>query len=96
MAGRPPGAPNKDKPFRDALRMEIAEAGENLRALRAIARNLIAQAGKDETSALGAIKEVADRLDGRVAQPIAGADGEGAVQMEHIFRWMKQSENGES
>jgi hypothetical protein len=30
------------RPFADALRMELAAAGDNLRALRAIARNLIA------------------------------------------------------
>ena len=30
-----------------------------------------------------AIKETADRLDGRVAQPFAGPDGEGAVEVIH-------------
>lgn len=46
MAGRPPGSVNKDKPFRDAIRMEaaLAEQGEDTPAhpgsLRFIAREL--------------------------------------------------------
>lgn len=65
----------RDKPFRDALRMELAALGEDSKALRAIARNLIADAQKPE-NALPAIKEIADRLDGRPAQAIEnGEDG---------------------
>jgi hypothetical protein len=67
MAGRPPGAQNKDKPFANALRMELAAAGDDHKVLRAIARNLIADAQKPE-NALPAIKEIADRLDGKPAQ----------------------------
>ena len=59
---------NKDKPFAEALRMEIAAAGENHKALRAIARNLIALASKEELAALPAINSIADRLDGKPAQ----------------------------
>ena len=75
MAGRPPGVPNKDKPFRDALRMEaIALAnGETLvhptGSLRWNAQKLLMMADT------GAIREIADRLDGKVAQSI---DGDGA------------------
>lgn len=57
----------KDKPFADALRMELAAAGGDQKALRAIARNLIAEAQKPENS-LAAIREIADRLDGKAAQ----------------------------
>jgi hypothetical protein len=53
------------RPFADALRMELAAAGDNLRALRAIARNLIAIASSGEPIALQAIGEIADRLDGK-------------------------------
>lgn len=67
MAGRPVGAQNKDKPFANALRMELAAAGDDHKVLRAIARNLIADAQKPE-NALPAIKEIADRLDGKPAQ----------------------------
>jgi hypothetical protein len=79
MAGRPLGAQNKDKPFRDALRMELAAAGEDHKALRRIAAALIEKAAEGDVSA---IKEVADRLDGKVAQAIAGPDGEGPVEMD--------------
>mgnify|MGYP003421516693 CR=1 FL=1 len=67
-AGRPRGAVNKDKPFTDALRMELNAAGEDHKALRAIARNLILLAQKEEKEALPAINAIADRLDGKPAQ----------------------------
>ena len=44
MAGRPKGSPNKGKPFRDALRMELAAMGGDQKALRAIAQELIDKA----------------------------------------------------
>jgi hypothetical protein len=48
--------------------MELAAAGNDHRELRLIARNLIALAKSGEPSALQAIKEVADRCDGRARQ----------------------------
>jgi hypothetical protein len=68
VKGRSGTNKNKDKPFAEALRMEIAAAGENHKALRAIARNLIALASKEEMAALPAINAIADRLDGKPAQ----------------------------
>lgn len=56
---------SKDKPFVDALRMEIAEAGSNHKRLRAIARKLLEKA---EEGDMQAIAQVADRLDGKPAQ----------------------------
>jgi hypothetical protein len=50
--------------------MELAAAGEDHKALRAIARNLIAQAEKNDPSALPAIREIGDRLDGKPAQAV--------------------------
>ncbi len=70
--GNPMG--HNGKPFRDALRMELAAAGDDHKELRAIAANLIKIAKLGETSALPAIKEVADRTDGKVAQPVGGTD----------------------
>jgi hypothetical protein len=58
----------KDKPFGDALRMEIAAAGDNQRMLRAIARNLLFLARQPDITALPAIREIADRLDGKPKQ----------------------------
>lgn len=68
MAGRPPGAQNKDKPYRDALRMEIAAAGtaeDPHAALRKVARRHLKLA---ENGDMAAIKELADRMDGKPAQ----------------------------
>jgi hypothetical protein len=82
MAGRPPGSPNKDKPFRDALRMEaaLAEQGQETPAfpgsLRWIARQLLIRAG-EETNAT---KEVGDRMDGKVPQGVGQDDELGPQQ----------------
>jgi hypothetical protein len=57
----------KDKPYRDALRMELAAAGEDMKALRAIARRHIRAA---EHGDMQAIKELADRLDGKPTQAV--------------------------
>ena len=69
MAGNANSGRKQEKPFRDALRVEIAEAGENPKALRNIAKKLIALA---EDGDMQAIKEFADRLDGKVVQTIGG------------------------
>ena len=83
MAGRPPGSVNKDKPFRDAIRMEaaLAEQGEDTPAhpgsLRYIARELLKRAGIETAAA----REIGDRLDGKPAQAIIGGeDDDPAIQ----------------
>lgn len=74
---RPAGSPNKDKPFRDALRIEAALAEDggatpaNKGSLRWIARQLLERAG-DETAAA---REVGDRLDGKPAQALEHSGG---------------------
>ena len=68
---RPLGSPNKDKPFRDALRMAIADAEGDNKALRRVAEALV---GKAMSGDVAAIKEVADRLDGKVPQGITGGE----------------------
>lgn len=66
----------RDKPFRDALRMEaaLAEQGEDTPAkpgsLRWIARAMLMRSGTETAAA----KEVADRLDGKVPQGLVGGD----------------------
>jgi hypothetical protein len=76
----------RDKPFRDAIRMEaqLAEAGQDTPAhkgsLRWIARQLLNRAG-DETAAA---KEIGDRLDGKPAQAIIGGDDDDpAINLVH-------------
>lgn len=65
---RPLGSQNKDKPFREALRLELAALEDSdPKSLRALARNLLKLAAS-EKDALHAIREVADRLDGKPAQ----------------------------
>ena len=70
------------KPFRDALRMELAAAGEDQRELRAIAQALIAKAIAGD---INAIKEFGDRLDGKVAQAIVGDDEADPVSVRTII-----------
>jgi hypothetical protein len=66
--GRPVGSVNREKPFNDALR--IALRSDPLR-LRRIADKL---AEKAEEGDLAAIREIADRLDGKPAQVIDRRD----------------------
>jgi hypothetical protein len=64
QSGNPGGRP-KEKPFRDALRIELASRGEDSKSLRAIAGMIITKA---EEGDLHAAREIADRLDGRPTQ----------------------------
>jgi hypothetical protein len=72
-----PRGQQRDKPLRDALRMEAAllDAGEDSPAkkgsLRYIARQLLIRACDDTASA----REVADRLDGKPAQAVEMSGG---------------------
>ena len=69
-SGHPEGQ-RRAKLFAEALRMEIAAAGDNHQALRRIARALLAEA---YTGNIAAIAMIADRLDGKVPQPVGGSD----------------------
>src|SRR5262249_13261460 len=62
---RPPRGQQRDKPYREALRMELAAAGEDMKKLREIAKVHIARC---EAGDMQAIKDLADRLDGRPVQ----------------------------
>jgi hypothetical protein len=55
---RPPRGQQRDKPYRQALRMELAAAGEDMKKLREIARVHIARC---EAGDMQAIKELANR-----------------------------------
>lgn len=80
MAGNANSGRKQEKPFRDALRLELAAISkDDQRGLRAIARKLIAMA---ETGDMQAIKELADRTDGKVPQGIVGGDeGDNPVRL---------------
>jgi hypothetical protein len=66
--GRPIGSVNRQKPFNDALLMTLRS---NPLALRRISAKLIEKA---EEGDLAAIREIADRLDGKPAQVIDRRD----------------------
>jgi hypothetical protein len=65
-SGNPKGR-KAEKPFLDAVRMEIAEAGENHRKLRAIAKTVLDKAEAGES---WAVQLLFERLDGKVPQPV--------------------------
>lgn len=69
MAGNDNSGRKQEKPFRDALRLELASAEQNQRGLRIIAKKLIEAA---EEGKMDAIRELADRVDGKVPQGISG------------------------
>jgi hypothetical protein len=67
--GRPIGSVNREKPFTDMLRAALLSGGG--RRLRIIADK---PAEKAEQGDIQAIREIADRLDGRPAQAIERSD----------------------
>jgi ribosomal protein L17 len=69
MAGNANSGRRSEKPFADALRMELAAAGSDHKALRKIANMLIEKATEGD---MAAIKEVIDRTDGKAVQAIEG------------------------
>lgn len=77
MAGRPP----KEKSFANMLNIAIKEATESGGTkLRAVADALIDKAMGGDVQA---IKEVADRLDGKVPQAVIGDEGSDPISLVH-------------
>jgi HPt (histidine-containing phosphotransfer) domain-containing protein len=65
VKGRSGTNKGQDRPFRDALRRAVMEADGDEKKLHRIARALVSQAASGDVSA---IREVADRLDGKPRQ----------------------------
>ena len=86
QSGNPNGR-RAEKPFKDALKIELLAAGDDQKALRAVAAALIKEA---QSGNLQAIKELADRTDGKSAQQLTLAgpdDQEGrptAIQVTYV------------
>lgn len=90
VAGRsgPPKNVNSSKPNRlwgDTIHRVITQ--ENSKKLRAAAEALVDRAISGDTSAL---RELGDRIDGKVPQGIVGADG-GPIEVAEV-PWLKQRE----
>ena len=76
QSGNPNGRP-KSKPFKEAIQRALAEAGDDKASLQAVATALV---GKAMLGDVPAIKEIADRLDGKVPQAvIGGEEGDPAI-----------------
>jgi hypothetical protein len=79
MAGRPP----KEKSFANMLRIAIMAPGASGEPkLREVAEKLVDEAVKGES---WAVKEVADRLDGKPAQAIIGDDESDPIRLIHAI-----------
>jgi hypothetical protein len=75
-----PGGTRRTKPFYEALRLQIAAAGGDQKALRRVAQALIDRAATGDVAAISAL---ADRLDGKVPLPTGGSDELGPTRL-HI------------
>jgi len=88
---RNPRGQQRDKIYREALRLELADMSEgiDLKKLREIARTHIEKAAAGD---MQAIKELADRLDGKPAQMLehSGPDSEPITkvvnEIVHVYR----------
>ena len=79
MAGRPP----KEKSFANMLKIAVSAQGKSGEPkLREVAEMLVDQALAGEG---WAIKEIADRMDGKVAQSIIGDDESDPINLVHLI-----------
>lgn len=77
QSGNPNGRP-KSKPFKKALSDALKAAEDDSEVLKAVALALVTKAKEGDVQA---IKEIADRMDGKVTQPIGGDDESPPVKM---------------
>ena len=71
QSGNPGGRPKTSKLFRDALMVELKRTDGDVERIHKVAQRLVENAIAGETAA---IKEIADRIDGKVPQGIGGDD----------------------
>ena len=89
MAGNANSGRKQEKPFRDALMLAIKEAetaANSTRKLRVIAERLLDEAAMGNVQAL---KEVADRLDGKVPQGIENGSPDEPFKV--TFGWLSST-----
>lgn len=90
--GAPAGNDNaaRGSSFNGALRRQLAQAGTSRERLLEIAEQLIVKA---EGGDIQAIREVADRLDGRPNQSVSGPDG-GPIQAKVTVEFVGAAPGG--
>lgn len=81
--GRPSGA--REKPFRDELRRLLYV--DDREELRKVAKALIGRAKEGDPTA---IRELADRLEGKVPQAVVGDNESDPIR--HIVTWEKDAD----
>jgi hypothetical protein len=79
MAGNANSGRRQEKPFRDALILEIKAAGDDHKALRRVAAALLSKAMEGD---MQAIRELGDRVDGKVPQALQHEGGESPIRHE--------------
>lgn len=88
-----PGGAWAEKPFRDALRRAILRTDAKSKAIQLdrIAEALISAAAEGNVQAM---KEIGDRLDGRVSQQVemTGANG-GPVQTQAVVHYVSPTQD---
>ena len=90
--GRPKGAENKHKVWRDALRAAVNElrkdedSPKKIKSLRLMARRLVTKALDGDVSAL---KEIGDRLDGKATQSVQVDKNIQVTHIEHTIVHMR-------
>lgn len=83
QSGNPNGRP-KSKPFADALKAALKAMGDDKEALQSVANSLVVKARSGDVAA---IKEIADRLDGKVPQGlIGGEEGDSAITVSWLSK----------
>jgi hypothetical protein len=94
QSGNPGGRP-KEKPFRDALRMEEKELANEVRiqhppgSLRWHAQNLLLN------GEMSATREIADRFDGKPAQAVVGDDDADPISVRTIVTGVPRKVDGD-
>lgn len=92
QSGNPNGRP-KSRPFKDALQKALKAADGDQDMLELVASALVAKAS---TGDVPAIKEIAERLDGKVTQLVGGDDDNPLSIIHKIERVIVDPQNRDS
>ena len=96
--GRPKGAENKDKSWRDAVRAAVNElrkdedSSKKIKSLRLLARKLVKKALEGDVAAL---REIGDRLDGKATQAVQVDQSVQISSIEMVIVGMPEIVEGE-